>query len=243
VIDSKIVNSGLDIVAGNGTHSASTPCVTIKNSRIMGNIDTSYAGQNHGPLVITDSELAIPTPNDNTFAGLTQSNWYAWRINIHGARTNAQCDGYCELHDSWLHDNYYLSPNHLGGFLSNGNYGAPMVLDHNSLVCNLANPAAADGLAGCSGDINLFGDFSAITNVTVTNNILRSSDDASYCAYTGAGITKPYPVGTNLVWKNNVFERGANRKCASNGAVAGWDYNAGNIWSGNTWDDGTPINF
>src|SRR5262249_53647320 len=160
----------LTIAKGNGTHSAATPCVTIKNSLIKGGVYTSYQGRGFGPTVLTDTEIAVPTPNSGDFASLTQSNYYAWRLNIHGGRTNAQCDGYCELHDSWLHDNYYVSPSHMGGFLSNGAYGAPVLLDHNTISCNMVNSSAGDGRGGCSGDINFYGDFSAQTNVTVINN-------------------------------------------------------------------------
>lgn len=242
IIDSKIINSGLIIRASNGTHSATTPCVTIRNSKINGQIDTSYSDQKFGPLLITDSEIAIPTPNNGTFASLTQSNWYAWRLNIHGGRTNTQCDGYCELHDSWIHDNFYVSPSHMGGFLSNGNYGNPILIDHNSISCTLVNPAAQDSNGGCSGDINFYGDFSATSNITVTNNIFRASLDPSYCAYTGAHQTgKPFPDGTHLIWENNVWELGNNSKCATYGPVADWANNAGNVWSNNIWSTGGDV--
>ena len=39
-----------------------------------------------------------------------------------------------------------------------------------------------------------------------------------------------------------MFQRGANRKCGSYGAVTSFDKNrTGNVWSGNMWDDGTAV--
>ena len=62
---SKVVNGDLTVLAGNGTHSASTPCVTIKNSLVRGMIDTKYASyscggaRGCGPVVIADSEMVV----------------------------------------------------------------------------------------------------------------------------------------------------------------------------------------
>jgi hypothetical protein len=242
VIDSKVVNGDLTILAGNGTRSAATPCVTIRNSLIKGEVHNGYAGQGHGPLVLTDDEIAVPIPNNGASAALDEANFYGWRLNIHNARSNVMCDGFCGLHDSFVHDNYYVNSAHMGGFLTNGNYGNPILLDHNTIHCDIVNPAAANNNGGCSGDMNFFGDFSAISNITATNNQLIGSSDPSYCAYTGANQSaKPYPVGTNIVWKNNVWQRGVTGKCGWAGAVFDWQNNSGNDWCSNTWDDGTAV--
>jgi hypothetical protein len=244
VIDSKIVNGDLEIRAGNGTHSASTPCVTIRNSFINGEVHNGYGSQGRGPLVLSDTEIAVPIPNDGASAGLDQANFYGWRLDIHGARSGVQCDGWCELHDSFVHGNYYVSPAHMDAFISNGSYGRPMVLDHNSFQCQMLNPGASDGNGGCSADVGFFADFSAITNVTVTNNLMMASSDSGYCAYTGTyQPSKPYPVGTGIVWTNNVWQKGSNGKCgwAGSGAVYDWQTNAGSAWCNNTWDSGAAV--
>jgi hypothetical protein len=242
VIDSKIINGDLFIRAGNGTHSSSTPCVTLKNSLVHGEVHNGYSGQRYGPLVVMDTEIAVPIPNDGASAALDDSNLYAWRVDVHGARSGVQCDGWCEIHDSFIHGNYYVSPAHLDAFISNGNYGAPIVLDHNSWQCMIINRSADDGKGGCSADVGLFADFSAITNMTVTNNLMMESD-AGYCAYTGSDQpSKPYPVGTGIVWKNNVWQRGGGAgMCGWAGAVYDWQNNSGNSWCNNTWDDGAAV--
>ena len=65
-------------------------------------------------------------------------------------------------------------------------------------------------------------------------------------AYGGSTTGKPYsgdPTnGTNQKFTNNVFQRGANRKCGSYGPVTSFNKNGtGNVWSGNVWDDGTSV--
>ncbi len=244
VIDSKVVKGGLDIRAGNGTHSAATPCVTIKNSLVNGPIDDSYTSVGYGPLLLVDDEINAPKPSESKLFDLYETNWYAWRVNVHGGIGGVQCDGYCEMHDSYVHDFYYLSPNHMGAFLSNGAYGAPILLDHNTFLCRIINTSDQDGLGGCTSDVNFLADFSPITNVTVSDNLLVANPaDQYFCAYTGAAQpTKPYPAGTQIVWKNNTFQRGDSGKCGGTGPVYDWAYNAGNVWTGNHWDDGTVLN-
>ena len=240
VINGKLIKGGLDIRVGNGTHAAATPCVTIENSKILGTVDDGYNSQGYGPLVATDDEI-IGT-NGDTQGPLQEANIYAWRLNIHGGRGQFACDGYCELHDSFIHDAYFVAGVHYQAFESNGAFGAPILVDHNTLICRLAN--AASGSGGCASDLSIFGDNSAITNVTVKDNLLKANpDDENWCVYSGAAVsTKAFPNGTNLVWTGNTFERGANGKCGGSGVIPDWAYNTGNIWQANKWDDGTPLN-
>ncbi|MCU1466823.1 MAG: hypothetical protein JWM72_2751 [Actinomycetia bacterium] len=242
VIDSKVVNGDLTILAGNGTHSASTPCVTIKNSLVRGVIDDKYAGyscggvQGCGPLVITDSEVAVPVPAD--VAAVSDANYYMWRSYVHGARSGAQCDGYCEIHDSFLLADKEFGTAHMDAFITNGNYGAPIVLDHNAFLC--APTGAVPNGSGCAADVGLFGDFSAVTNMTITDNLFKATNDAYFCLHSGYEPGKPYPNGGGLNYTNNVFERGANGKCGVADAVFNW-YNSAGRWCNNMYDDGATV--
>jgi hypothetical protein len=89
----------------------------------------------------------------------------------------------------------------------------------------------------------LFGDFSPISHITMTNNVFRASRNAFYfCAYTGARQpSKPYPTGTNLVWVGNTFERGASGRCGDAGATPDWGAHSSNVWAANVWSDGRPV--
>jgi hypothetical protein len=245
VIDSKIVTGNLTILAGNGTRSASTPCVTIRKSLIKGSIDDKWADFvcgariGCGPVVISDTEVAFPRAAD--VAAVSDSNIYMWRTYVHGARSGVQCDGFCEIHDSYLVADHEYQDAHMDAFISNGNSGHKMVLDHNSFLCAPVNGPVPDG-AGCAADVGLFGDFSPISNMVVTNNLFKATSHAGYCAYTGAGLSgKPFPIGTHLVWRGNVWQRGANLKCGFGGAVRDWKAYTGNSWCNNLWDDKTAV--
>jgi hypothetical protein len=241
VIQNKTVVGDLNIDASNGTHAASTPCVTIRNSRILGSVHDSYAARGRGPVVLTDTEIAVPAPNNG--AGIDEANFYGWRLNIHGARSDVQCDGYCALHDSWVHGNYFVPPAHLDAFITNGNYGHPIVLDHNVFECRIINAASAANGGGCSADIGMFGDFSPVSNVTMTRNIfVANPKDFYYCVYTGANQPgKAYPTGSNLKWIGNVFQTGSRGTCGDAGPVYDWRAGSGNVWSGNKWSSGPTL--
>lgn len=242
-IDSKLINSGLDIRVGNGQKApGGTPCVTIRNSKINGTIDMSYAGRNFGPTLLDHVEINAPAPGVGTLFDVYESNYVARFVNVHGGDGGFQCDGYCSISDSYAHDFVFVSPNHMDAFITNGAYGAPITLNHNSFLCNFSGGGGASG--GCSADVGFYGDFSAITNMTVTNNLLRASQGQFYqCVYTGAFLSgKKYPTGNHLVWTGNTFERGASGKCGDAGPVADWQNGNSNVWSGNRWSDGAPLN-
>jgi hypothetical protein len=242
VIDSKIVNGDLTILAGNGTHSASTPCVTIKNSLVKGMVDDKYASyscggvQGCGPVLITDSEIANPVARD--VAAVTEANYYMWRSYVHGARSGVQCDGYCEIHDSFLLADKEFGSAHMDAFITNGNYGNPIVLDHNAFLCAPTGPVPNG--AGCAADVGLFGDFSAVTNMTITGNLFKATNDAYFCLHSGYEPGKPYPNGGGLNYTNNVFEAGSNGKCGDADAVYNWNNSAGR-WCNNKFSDGRVV--
>ena len=133
-----------------------------------------------------------------------------------------------------------------------------MDFEHNSLACDFqAHNATAEAAgAGCSDDIAMYGDFDPLSNITVNKNLLVSDAQAysglPYC-FNGSNPTlgKPYPYATDEVVTDNVFQKGGpptspSRQCGVYGPVFAWTapngQNAGDTWSGNTWDDGTPLN-
>jgi hypothetical protein len=233
----------LTIRAGNGTHSAATPCVTIKNSLVNGVVDNSYYGKGYGPLLLSDVEIS--PPQGTTLPGLSEANWFGYRLNVHGGSRGAvQCDGDCELHDSFLHDYYFQDTVHFDAVESSGNDGNRILIDHNTLLCSFVNPAAKTSNGGCAADVGFYGDFSPISNIAMVNNLLKANpQDEYFCVHTGAQQAgKPFPIGSNLTWSNNTFERGSSGKCGAAGPVADWAKNSGNVWTRNVWDDGAPLN-
>ena len=268
VIDSKIVTNDLEIKIGNGFHDADHPCVTITNSIIHGAVYTHYAewscpldggGRGTcGPLVMRDSEIAMPIPNSGNAMALGQTNYFVWRVNEHGGRTAMDCDGWCEIHDSYLHDNYYVKPQHMGSFHSSGASGRPVWLDHSTLLCNVANPANYHGDGGCSADVVPTGDFSAIQNMTFTNNLFLANPGLQwYSAYTGVSQPgKPFPVGSNITFSGNTWQLCASapakggclrKPTTTSGDLVIPDWNTAvaakhhDRWCDNRFDDGTLV--
>ena len=239
--------------ASNGTHSASTPCVTITNSEIdgfvqVGSTDGSDPG---GPLVLSDDTVNVPDDADDRSPVLS-SNYYATRLNVEGGRLGFSCRGDCTIEDSYVHDGYLEQEFHYGAIGSNG--GSNMDFEHNSLACDFKNDneAAIQAGAGCSDDVAMYGDFDPLANITVNKNLFVSSPHAygglPYC-FNGSNPTlgKPYPYATNEVVTNNVFQRGgppatSKHTCGEYGPVFAWTNGRGNVWSGNVWDDGKALN-
>lgn len=232
VIEAKTVNCSLDIRAAN---------VLVSNSKLNGPVilDTDLAGADRWSLTLQDSEVDGGT---SQIAAVSAGNTTILRADIHGGQTSVQCGEKarsCVVRDSWLHGQY-LPPGsdwHLGGFLSNG--GMNIELTGNTLACDAA-PTTADG--GCTGNLNLLPDFAPISHVTIDGNLFIANPGSSYCTYGGDSASKPFPDADNVVYSNNVFERGSNGQCAAYGPVTSFDVaGTGNLWINNRWDDGSPV--
>ena len=225
VIDAKDIKGSLVIQAAN---------VTVSRSKVTGNIDASGSGAS---VAITDTEVNGGTSN---MPAIGYSNYTMTRVNVYGARISVMCDQNCVIQDSWLHGQY-LAPGsnwHVNGFISNG--GSNMKLVHNTLACE---PGDNGQGGGCTGPAATFGDFEAVKGVTYDQNLFAAGP-GSYCLYGGNDPGKPFgTASTGIVVTNNVFQRGANSKCAYYGPVVSYDRSAsGNVWTNNTWSDGTILN-
>jgi hypothetical protein len=223
VIDGKSVNCGLDIRAKN---------VVVKRSKVKGHVNSDDGGS----VTIQDSEVDVGTGYEASVSG---TNLTVQRSNIHGGEASVNCWGNCTITDSWLHGQYMPAGEnwHLDAFLSNG--ASNVVLKHNTLACD--HDGSQDG--GCSANVGIFGDFAKNSRYTVDHNLFVASEGMSYCTYGGSTDSKPYPAD-NMVFTNNVFQRGSNGKCGQYGPVAAFDPGRpGNRWENNIWENGQPVNF
>lgn len=152
--------------------------------------------------------------------------------NLYNAEHSVHCYGNCDVENSYLHDNANgaAAGAHQNGFLSNS--GSTYKVFHNSVGC----------VGGCTADIAFLNN-GAQSDANVTKNLLLYSPDAAFCSYPGPNASPTQNSVNNMVWQDNVFQKGANGKCATYGPVYGWYPNVGtgNVWSGNTWDDGTTL--
>jgi hypothetical protein len=212
--------------------------VRISKSRIVGRIDTTEGTSQS--FTLEDSEVDAGV-SQVPAVGLT--NMTIRRSNIHGGQANVLCYANCDVRDSWLH-NPGLADGadwHLNGVLANDTHGSGsnVTLIHNTIECNTPQNSAG---GGCSGDVSLFADFGPVSNVTIRGNLMGASPDIAYCFYGGSSEKKFSSGVRNIVFEDNVFRRGPNRKCGAYGPVTSFDENLpGNRWSNNTWEDGAPI--
>jgi len=234
VIDAKLIKCSV-LVRAKG--------VVIKRSKIIGQLGTWE-----------DTPFSYTLEDSEVDAGIVQgavvgsTNITVIRANIHGGATSVYCYSSCTIRDSYLHGQRLpdTADWHLGAFLANDNGHDPggrtnAVLIHNTIHCD-AQPNAGER-GGCSGDVNLYGDFGPITYVTIDNNLIAANPTGvSFCLYGGESKSKPYPHADHVVVVNNVFQRGSNRKCGAYGGVGSFDITRpGNVWANNVWDDGATV--
>ena len=215
VIDARTVTCDLSIRA---------PGVVVKRSRVTGTVTTTDDGSSS--VTIQDSEITGGGVSDVVRGtGLT-----VLRSTVRGGTTSVHCIADCVVRDSSLNS-----------FLANddGPRGRTnAVLTHNTIACSGA-PGSAD--AGCSGDVKLFADFGPLSGITFEGNLFGASTATAYCVFGGSNASKPH-TADHITFVDNVFQRGSNGRCGGYGPVTDFDPGRpGNRWSGNTWDDGTPI--
>ena len=203
-----------------GIYVQSGDSLIVKNSRIGLINDEGIS------LLVEHSTLNGGAQNE--FPTIGGNNVTVESSNIRGGKDEVNCEGdSCTVENSWLHDNYGTPTSHQQGFLADG--GSNYKLRHNSIYCT----------GGCTADVSFL---SNDDNVIVSNNLLVASPDSAFCVYPGPNQSSQTGVN-NIVWTNNVFQRGAGGKCATYGPVYGWypSDGTGNVWTGNIWDDGGAI--
>jgi len=222
VITGKTVNCTLSVNSGN---------LTLSDSMVNGEIFNNGPGS----VLIQQSTLNGGSDMSETVLG---SNLTILSSSLYGNQHEVYCGGNCTIKDSWLHDNHnFGSSDHQNGFLSTG--GDTYLLQHNSVYC----------VGGCTGDITFIPN-DDVARATVTRNLLAATPDAAYCLYPSSDHPSKPGVVSQMTVTDNVFQHGSNGKCAFYGPVYGWDGPTatpgadgyGNVWSGNTWDNGQPLN-
>lgn len=227
--------------------------VSISRSRIKSGVHgmeaSGYA------FTITDSEIDGAMANFGGVAcvscGVDGNNFTILRTEIVHTNRSAFCESTCNIKDSWFHGvnlDTSLCPQASSGTCPHASAVRAqqnMTLTHNTLSCDFTGPFNDD--LGCSADMSGYPDFAPIKNNTIDSNLFVANNiGVGYCAYGGATSSKPYsndPTNaTNIVFKNNVFQRGANGKCGSYGPVTDFDITrSGNVWTNNKYDNGATV--
>lgn len=230
VIDAKTVHCDLSIQAAN---------VTITRSRILGSVATSEESTGFS-FSISDSEIDV---GEQAGTGLGAVNYTATRVHITGGNRSVLCWHDCTVTDSYVHGQFRDDSGvaHESGMRMSSN----TTYRHNTIVCD-APDVPPD--AGCSADLTGYGDFGVVENNTIDKNLFGAST-GGFCAYGGSSQGKPYSDGTHhIVFTDNVFQRGSvlsdhgEYVCGHYGAITSFDVDApGNVWTNNTFDDGTVV--
>jgi hypothetical protein len=234
VIEAKRINCDISVNASG---------LVIRNSVVRGSV-LQQGGS--AAFTITDSLIDGNDPWACINCGVGYRNFTVLRSEIIGTNRGAYCERSCLIQDSWIHGTNLepVASNQAHASAVRVEQGATLV--HNTLACDFDGPYPNDEL-GCSADISGYPDFAPIHHNTITNNLLASNNRGiGYCAYGGNTPGKPYsgdPTNaTYVVYKDNVFQRGANGKCGAYGPITSFASNrTGNSWSGNTWDNGSTV--
>jgi hypothetical protein len=197
----------------------------VKNSR------TGLINHQGTSLLVQDSTLT--GGNQWTYATIEGGDHITvLRSDLSGGEHEVLCYGNCRVQDSWLHDNAdgAAAGAHQNGFLSVS--GSTFTIQHNAVFCT----------GGCTADI-AFLDQGGNSDANVSKNLLVASPDSAYCVYPGPNADPTPSPANNMVWTDNVFQHGSTGTCATYGPVYGWfpQIGTGNVWMGNTWDDGTAL--
>jgi hypothetical protein len=246
VIDSKVINCSPLTVGGSANG------LVIKNSYVKGGVISNGTAT----FTIQDSLInnaasngyACGDPNNaTTECGVGYKNFTILRTEIVNTNRAAYCESTCTIQDSYFHGtNLQPIASNLAHASSvrNEQY---LTLRHNSLACDYTGPFP-NGEIGCSADVSGYPDFAPIMHDTIDSNLFLSNNaGAGFCVYGGGTSGKPYSGDANnatyIVFTNNVFQRGANGKCGTYGAVTDFKTGrTGNVWTNNKFDNGTVVN-
>lgn len=214
-------SSGLTIQAKN---------VTITRSLVQGRVGATYLTDwSLGGLKLVDVEIDGGGGVDpNGEAAIGSNDYSCVRCHIHGTGRGANMERNVTIRDSYLHGWVYTEGAHQTAIGSNG--GGNFTVVHNNLECQSE---------GCSAALSLYGDFAPINGALIENNLFNT--DGGYCTYGGSTTAKPFPIGKNIRYVNNVFGKKFGPKCGYYGPVATFEMHEGNQWVGNRWADGGNV--
>jgi hypothetical protein len=219
--DGCLFKDGIAVAAGD---------VTIKRSRIEGIVGqaNSTGDGDLNNLQLIDVEIDGGGNPDFNQAAIGISNYSCVRCNIHSTGRGANIGQNVTFRESYIHDFVYSNGAHQTAIGSHG--GGNYSIVHNNLQCN-------SNSQGCSSALSFYGDDAQVNGALVQNNLFNT--DGSYCTYAGSVQGKAYPHGINIRYIDNRFGKKFGGKCAYYGPVACYEDNPGNVWQGNSWQDGS----
>lgn len=217
VIDGVDLNGSFDISASN---------VVIRNSKITGTNWWGILLRSGTNLTIVNCEIFGDGVRQMQYGILSyEGAVIAKRNNVHHISNGIDVpNGVIE--DNFVHTPVFYEGDHTDMIMSEGGAaaGTTLVIRHNTVINTFDQ----------TGAIALFADWGPQHDVTVENNLLAGG---GYSLYAGAAGS------SNLRILDNVFSKRIWPNGGHWGPVAHWDAGgSGNMWQGNKWEDGTPVN-
>ena len=231
VIDSKLVNCGLNIRAAN---------VVVRNSQINGNVYVDSCTGNYS-VTIEDSRIHV---NDLNYRGLQPCYYVARRVNVSGGQSMAWCQS-CTIQDSFLHDPL----EDFAGLAHNSTVrmAAYATLRHNTFWCHVAEHQSEFDGSGCSATQTGYSHDGSPPHDSLVEANLYMPTSGGYCSYGGSTSGELDQVH-HIVFKDNIFRKTApgypgGPNCGYWGASTSFDPSRpGNQWINNRWSDGSILN-
>lgn len=207
--------------------------VTIKRSRIscasyytvnVSDPPTYYSG-----LTLTDDEIdgqgSLASPG---IAVMANANATYTRLDVHGfGSSGPRLATGTHLIDSYIHGFVCAPGEHSAGTSANDG-GTGIVISGN----NIDISTGKDGCASAAASI--YPDFGTYNGVTISGNRFAGG---AYCLYTAQNTGK----AVNVTVTGNTFARTYYPRCGQYGAAAQVAAGNGNTFTGNVYDDGTPV--
>lgn len=225
VIDARTVDCDLRI---------QTTDVIITRSVINGQVMVRQPAEDGYSFSISDSNVNV---GERLVTGLGNGNFTAERVEVTGGNRSMNCQTNCTIEHSWVHGQAGDPEGaaHLSGIRMSQN----TTIRFNTITCDA--PRIPPG-SGCSSALTGYGGFAPVQNNLVEGNHFVAGT-SSFCAFGGASEGKEFSdESRDIRFIDNVFDRGETGQCGIHGSIVAFDPDApGNVWEGNTWDDGEPL--
>jgi hypothetical protein len=176
------------------------------------------------------------------FVGVGFGDLTLKRCNISNGNNCVNVGANLLMEDCYIHTPFLPpgSADHINPLFHGG--GGNITIRHSTLWAPI--PDNVNG-GGVSTNLSLFADFAPVYNVTIEDCLIRYTYGAYGCSlgWNPGKDFNDHPLnGTNIVFRNNTFERGPSGLCGAIGPVTSWRFGgSGNVWENNRYEDGEPV--